>query len=600
MRFQFVSDVDCESVLNRALAVGPSALITSALPDRVPEFVAIQECIDGEAAVALPFREIVDNLIDYFGSLRLDSRWNPVADWRDIELEEGPGNVREDCVGDSNKIAGFIIRYCTEMLAAAGISESLQRACIASRRVIETSLGHGDLSSVTDAARELHSAIPPIPAHDPASCHSSVYVQEETRLSQNSGVCHQREDQANPRGISEWIRSDEIISEILPDPSTVGNSSHSGETLDVTENAEPKDQLQCQSPVPLQDNDSTVSEGKYNPSLREPETAGIEQSDLSNLVALNTEGMQECDFAVTAVIERELGAVRFGSLNLIRMAIGGRWRFFAAKYYEYEDGCEELGDSFVDALNAFRLADHPCLAHILYYQKPGLARGPIIATEYFATGSLNLLLKDVRGGKRTELWTPSIRVIIICGIVRGLMALHSRHLFHGYLKPTDILLDSQQNVHLADCLSFSLERLGLAFSSMVGSPIYAAPELYTLEDEPLIVGDPIDSLRFKPIDVYCVGLICYEILSGNKVFSPTLSAAELRRKTMNSQERPPIPSSIKGDFGKVIERSWNPDQSKRPTIDEIWDVLDGMNFQIIDGVDSDLVKQRIATWSQSP
>jgi serine/threonine protein kinase len=151
-------------------------------------------------------------------------------------------------------------------------------------------------------------------------------------------------------------------------------------------------------------------------------------------------------------------------------------------------------------------------------------------------------------------------------------------------------------VYLTDYISFSLERLGLAFSSMVGSPIYAAPELYTLEDEPLDLGNPDDAIRFKPIDVYCLGLICYEILSGNKVFSPALSAAELRRKTMNNQERPQIPSCIKGDFGKIIERCWNSDPSKRPPIGEVWHNLEQKNFQILDGVDSDLVRERIAPW----
>jgi hypothetical protein len=91
--------------------------------------------------------------------------------------------------------------------------------------------------------------------------------------------------------------------------------------------------------------------------------------------------------------------------------------------------------------------------------------------------------------------------------------------------------------------------------------------------------------------------MCYEILSGNKVFSPALSAAEIRRKTMNNQERPQIPSCIKGDFGKLIERCWNSDPSKRPPIGEVWHTLERMNFQIIDGVDSGMVRKHIATWS---
>jgi hypothetical protein len=107
---------------------------------------------------------------------------------------------------------------------------------------------------------------------------------------------------------------------------------------------------------------------------------------------------------------------------------------------------------------------------------------------------------------------------------------------------------------LTDYISLSLEHLGLAVAGKVGSPSYPAPGLYTMEDEPLDLGNQQDAIRFKPIDVYAVGLICYEILSRNRVFSPRLTARELRRKTMNNQERPKIPSCIKGDFAKLIER----------------------------------------------
>jgi hypothetical protein len=115
-----------------------------------------------------------------------------------------------------------------------------------------------------------------------------------------------------------------------------------------------------------------------------------------------------------------------------------------------------------------------------------------------------------------------------------------------------------------------------------------------MENESLDLGNPNDATRFMRIDVFCFALICYEILSRNRVFSPKLSAAELRRKTMNNQERPQIPSYIKGDFGQIIERCWNSDPSKRPPIGEIRQTSELMNFQIIDGVDSDMVRERTA------
>jgi serine/threonine protein kinase len=527
MYFQFASDVDCQSVVKRALAIGPSDLITLSLPAAVPAFLTtplrpLSDKMDcdprdpngshGTRSIppALGFGRVMRALIDYFESLVLKSCWNPTDKWHDLGLEERPGRIREVAEIDWNKIANFIIQYCHELLDASRVPESLRGVCTHCLAAIAETLSRSDqnLSSIVEAAaRELYSAIPPRPSDESAGSAPAV----------------------------------------------------AGEEAQTHENI----------------------------------TADGEEPCVQN----SAEDEHECDLATRAGIVREIGTGRFGPVNLIRMEIGGQWKVFAAKYYEYEDGCEELGDTFMNVLNAFGRVDHHCLARVLYYQKPVYGRGPIIATEYFETGSLDSILNRVRGGKeKVDFWTPSTRVIIICGIVRAFMSLHSQHLFHGYLKPTDILLDSEFNVHLTDYISFSLERFGLAFSSMVGSPIYAAPELSTLDDEPINLGNPDDAIRFTPIDAYCLGLIFYEILSGNKVFSPALSAAELRRKTMNNQDRPQIPSCIKGDFGRLIEECWNSDPSKRPPIGEIWHILEQMDFQITDGVDSDFVRERIASW----
>jgi hypothetical protein len=133
-----------------------------------------------------------------------------------------------------------------------------------------------------------------------------------------------------------------------------------------------------------------------------------------------TEGMQECDFAKTAVIDTGFRSGRFGHVNLIRMEIGCTWKIFAAKFSEWQDGCEELGNTFVGVLNLFSHVDHACVEKVLYYQKPARGRGPTIAPAYSEGGSLHALLNGVRGGKeRVDVWTPTARVIIICGIVQG-------------------------------------------------------------------------------------------------------------------------------------------------------------------------------------
>jgi serine/threonine protein kinase len=87
--------------------------------------------------------------------------------------------------------------------------------------------------------------------------------------------------------------------------------------------------------------------------------------------------------------------------------------------------------------------DHPCLAKVLYYQAPMLDVGPIIATDDFRNASLYSLLQDVRSEKPIAFWTVTNRAVVIRGIVCRLKSLHSRHLFHGGLKPSDIPFDSK-------------------------------------------------------------------------------------------------------------------------------------------------------------
>jgi serine/threonine protein kinase len=258
MRFQFVSDVDCASVVKRALAVGPSDLITASLPAAVPQFETTpdpdkksddsenpngSDHPDGHGAT-LPFGRVMRILIDYFHSLHLDSKWNPVDKWRDIFLEEGPAKVQEVTEPDWTKIANFIIQCCTFLLTAVGVPEPFLPACGECRTAVRKALSDGDqnLSSIVEAAaRELHSAIPP----HRTSCDSSLCVGEvqtpesvtataEEPGVQNSGECNQRRGMVadDMKPISGLLPSVENVSGIMADQSPAHEGWRSGEVAD--------------------------------------------------------------------------------------------------------------------------------------------------------------------------------------------------------------------------------------------------------------------------------------------------------------------------------------------------------------------------------
>jgi serine/threonine protein kinase len=128
---------------------------------------------------------------------------------------------------------------------------------------------------------------------------------------------------------------------------------------------------------------------------------------------------------------------------------------------------------------------------------------------------------------------------------------------------------------------------------MASSPNYNAPETYQLEDADFDIRKRKCISVLQRVDVFSVGLVIYEILTGEEVFSSELSVADLRRKT-SSWDRPSIPGSMKREIEQLIERCWDSDPSKRPSIGEIWHIVRQMRFGIIEGVDCNYIGSRVS------
>jgi serine/threonine protein kinase len=205
--------------------------------------------------------------------------------------------------------------------------------------------------------------------------------------------------------------------------------------------------------------------------------------------------------------------------------------------------------------------------------------GPVIWTEHFPFGSLGSYLERVHTIENP--WTARDRVFVICGLVLGLKAIHDEHLFHGSLAPSNIFLDSAFHVFLQDYLSYSFEHYH--FTDPVSVP-YLAPVYPQFDDDQFVfsVKNGTCVHQLQKVDVFTAGLIIYEILTNEPVFSPHLSISELFRQ-MSQNERS-IPEWIPTDFRRCLKRCLDLDPSNRPTIDDIWNVLQSMNYQIIDGV----------------
>ncbi len=129
------------------------------------------------------------------------------------------------------------------------------------------------------------------------------------------------------------------------------------------------------------------------------------------------------------------------------------------------------------------------------------------------TGSAFFAMRMMRGGtladaiKAGRLSREQI-ARIVQQIAAALEYAHSRGVIHCDLKPSNILLDEHGNAYLADFgMAHLLNGSSLSVKGLNGTPAYLAPEQ--------INAGMIDART----DVYCLGLIMYEMLTGKPAFS---------------------------------------------------------------------------------
>ena len=125
----------------------------------------------------------------------------------------------------------------------------------------------------------------------------------------------------------------------------------------------------------------------------------------------------------------------------------------------------------------------------------------VIVSEYAPDGSLADLLEK-QGRLSVEKAVETID-----GILAGLEYLHFRHIIHRDLKPDNVLLQGE-TPRLAD---FGISRVlrttvTSASLNLAGTPYYMAPESF-------------DKKRNEQTDIWAVGVIFYEILTGKRPFA---------------------------------------------------------------------------------
>jgi serine/threonine-protein kinase len=158
---------------------------------------------------------------------------------------------------------------------------------------------------------------------------------------------------------------------------------------------------------------------------------------------------------------------------------------------------------------------------------------PFLTMEYVEGEDLRSLLA------RQRVLPPARAARIALAVCEGLAAAHAAGVVHRDLKPANILLEPGGRVVLTD---FGIARAVVAEAAsrtqggVVGTPLYMAPEQ--------VSGEPVDART----DLYAVGLLLHEMLTGELAFSgdsPWAAAlARLRLPPPDPRQRATVPEPL--------------------------------------------------------
>ena len=138
-------------------------------------------------------------------------------------------------------------------------------------------------------------------------------------------------------------------------------------------------------------------------------------------------------------------------------------------------------------------------------------------------------------------------VAIACAVCDGLAAAHARDVIHRDIKPDNILLASDGRVVVAD---FGVAAAGVSSAGeLSGTPVYMAPEQAR--------GEP----PTPATDVYAVGIVLYEILTGGPPFTGDLAKIISDKQAVDHVA--PASNDVPADLARVIAQATARDRDAR-------------------------------------
>jgi serine/threonine protein kinase/tetratricopeptide (TPR) repeat protein len=205
---------------------------------------------------------------------------------------------------------------------------------------------------------------------------------------------------------------------------------------------------------------------------------------------------------------------------------------------------------------ALAMMDHPNIARV--FDAGATDRGP----PYF-------VMELVRGVKITDYCDQNRlgvaeRLDLFIQICHAIQHAHQKGIIHGDIKPSNVLVEEHDGEAVPKVIDFGIskatearltDKLFTTYAQLIGTPTYMSPE------QAQMGGVDIDTRS----DIYSLGVLLYELLTGRTPFDPKELAAsglDEMRKTLREREpaRPsarlnalPLPELIKAASARLTD-----------------------------------------------
>ncbi|WP_239396177.1 serine/threonine-protein kinase, partial [Frankia sp. CiP3] len=172
-----------------------------------------------------------------------------------------------------------------------------------------------------------------------------------------------------------------------------------------------------------------------------------------------------------------------------------------------------------------------------------------------ATDDLHLIVMELLGGgtltRRRTGMSAETACAVGLAVAAALSCAHGRGVLHRDIKPDNILFDTAGLLKVTDFgIAKIVEGSATTASAVIGTPRYMAPEQ--------ILGG-----RLSPAtDLYALGVLLYELLSGTPPFDPALPAPALVHHHLNVLPSPPV--GVPAPVADLVMRTLAKDPAARP------------------------------------